>query len=81
VVEEQRRYLERGRVEFLEYIMRVVRAVVVADAGVVAPHDEVGAAVVLADDGVEDGLARAGVAHRRRVDDQAHAAFGIIVFH
>ena len=56
----------------LQQLLGVVRAVerlavaVVARAGVVAADDEVRAAVVLADDGVPDGLARAAHAHRER---------------
>ena len=50
--------------------------VVVAHAGVVAPHDEVGAAVVLPHDGVEDGLPGAGVAHGRRQHGEMDAVLG-----
>ena len=66
VVEEERRDRPARRVELVEDVLRVVGAVVVADAGVVAADDEVRAAVVLAHQRVEDRLARAGVAHRRR---------------
>ena len=45
--------------------LRVVRAVIIADARVISPDDEVRAAVILPDDRVEDRLARPGVAHRR----------------
>ena len=66
-------------VELVEDLLRVVGAVVVADAGVVAADDEVRAAVVLAHDRVEDRLARAGVAHRRRVDGQQRAVRRVVV--
>jgi hypothetical protein len=36
-------------------LLRIVGAVVIADAGVVATHDEVRATVILADQGVQDG--------------------------
>src|SRR5919199_3515440 len=48
VLEEERRDVELLLGEHLEDVLGVVGAVVVADAGVVAPDDEVGAAVVLA---------------------------------
>ena len=66
VLEEHRLDVELVRRELVEDELRVVRAVVVADAGVVAADDEVRAAVVLAADRVPDRLARARVAHRRR---------------
>ena len=56
VLEVQRRDPELARLELLEDLLRVVGAVVVADAGVVATDDEVRAAVVLAADRVPDGL-------------------------
>src|SRR5207237_1113961 len=58
VLEEQRRDAELLRVELIEDQMRVVRPVVIPDAGVVAAHDEVRAAVVLAHNRVEDRLTR-----------------------
>ena len=73
VLEEERRDAHLAGLELVEDVLRVVGAVVVADAGVVAADDEVRAAVVLAHDGVEDGLARPGVAHGRREDAQHHA--------
>ena len=73
VLEEHRLDPELVRLEVVEDELRVVGAVVVADARVVAADDEVRAAVVLAADRVPDRLARAGVAHRRRErrDDDA----------
>jgi len=66
VLEEHRLDVELVRLELVEDQLRVVGAVVVADAGVVAADDEVRAAVVLAADRVPDRLARPGVAHRGR---------------
>ena len=65
MIEEQWLDAELAWCERAEDVVRVVRAVIAAHAGVVAPDDEVGAAVVLAHDGVENRLARAGVAHGR----------------
>ena len=53
--------------DLAEDLLRVERAVVVADAGVVTADDQVRAAVVLAEHGVQQGLARPGVAHLHRV--------------
>src|SRR5215831_20471743 len=58
VLEEHRLDVELVRRELVEDPLRVVRAVVVADARVVAADDEVRAAVVLAADRVPDRLAR-----------------------
>jgi hypothetical protein len=66
VLEEHRLDVELVRLELVEDQLRVVRAVVGADARVVAADDEVRAAVVLAADRVPDRLARPRVAHRRR---------------
>ncbi len=58
--------------------VRVVRAVVAADAGVVAADDEVRAAVVLAADRMPHRLAGPGVAHRSR-EGREHGAVGRVV--
>ena len=78
MIEEQRRDPQTRRVELIEDLLRVVGAVIVPDTGVVAADDEVGAAVVLAHDGVEDRLARAGVAHRRGQHTQKNAVGGVV---
>src|SRR5204863_3165206 len=73
VLEEHRLDPELVRLELIEDALRVVRAVVVADACVITADDEVRAAEVLAADRVPDRLARTGVAHRgrERGDDDA----------
>ena len=81
VLEEERLDAELVDVELVEDLLGVVGAVVVADAGVVAADDEVGAAVVPARDRVEDRLARAGVAHLRREDVEDDAVVGVVVLH
>src|ERR687897_959403 len=63
VLEEERRDAELVRIELVEDVLGVEGAVEGADARVVAAHDEVGAAVVLAAEGVEDRLPRTRVAH------------------
>src|SRR5579875_3195158 len=60
--------------------MSVISTVVVADTGMVAAYDEVRATVVLAHQRVEDGFARAGVAHGGRQHAQNHALARIVVF-
>ena len=79
VLEEHRLDVELVRLELVEDQLRVVGAVVAADAGVVAADDEVRAAVVLAADRVPDRLARAGVAHRRREGGDEHAVGRVVV--
>ena len=81
VLEEQRRDAELLGVDVVEDPLRVVGAVVVTDAGVVAAHDEVGAAVVLADDRVKDSLTRAGVMHLAGVDPEHHVVRVVVVVH
>src|SRR3954447_11353546 len=81
VLEEERLDAELVDVDFVEDLLRVVGAVVVTDAGVVAPDDEVGAPVVPTCDRVEDGLARPGVVHLRREDAEDHPVVGVVVLH
>ncbi len=50
----------------IKYALRIVRAVVVPDARVIAADDEVGASIILSEQCVEDSLARSGVSHGRR---------------
>src|SRR5207244_2946298 len=64
--------------ELLEDILRVVGAVVAADAGVITTDDEVGAPVVLASDRVPDRFLRAGIAHRRREHGYHRAVLRIV---
>ena len=78
VLEEHRLDVELVRLELVEDQLRVVRAVVVADARVVAADDEVRAAVVLAADRVPDRLARARVAHRGRERGDEHAVGRVV---
>jgi hypothetical protein len=66
------------RLELVEDELGVVGPVVIADAGVVAPDDEVGAAVVLATDGVPDSLPWAGVAHGRREGRHDDPVAGVV---
>jgi hypothetical protein len=56
-----------------EDLLRVERPVVVADARVVAADDQVAAAVVLAEDRVQERLAGTRVAHVERVAGHGHA--------
>src|SRR5580704_730773 len=66
VLEHQRRDPQFLRFEALEDLLRVVAAVVIADTGVIAPHDEMRASVVAPCDRMQYRLARAAVAHVRR---------------
>src|SRR5215207_3754635 len=79
VVEEERRDAQLAVLELVEDVVRVVGAVVAADARMVAPDDEVRAAVVLPHERVEDGLARAGVPHRRRQHGEHGARRRVVV--
>src|SRR5215211_6688155 len=70
--------------ELIEDMLGVVLAVegpaagVLARSGVVAAHDKVCAAVVLAADRVEDRLAGSTVAHRRGEDGQHRPVLGVV---
>ncbi len=59
-------------------LLRVVGAVVLADAGVVAADDQLVDAVVLAHERVEDRLARPRVAHRRREGGEQRALARVV---
>ena len=61
--------------------MGVEGAVIITHARVIAADDEVGAAVILTDKGVKDGLAGARVAHGGRIHGEKHPVFRVIVFH
>src|SRR5204862_2225581 len=65
--------------ELIENFLGVVGAVIVAHAGVIAADDEVGDAVIFADERVQNCLARAGVAHGQRHDGQHGAVFVVEV--
>src|SRR5229473_5246021 len=67
-----------GGRETLENLLSVVGAVVIADAGVVAPDDEMGASVVAPDYGVQHRLARPAVAHMCRHHREHRPPFRII---
>src|SRR5690606_13972553 len=61
-VEEQRRDADAARLEFIEDVVSIKAAVVVANASVVAANDEVRAAVVFADQRVKDSFAGTAIA-------------------
>jgi hypothetical protein len=67
--------------EALEDALRVVGAVVLADARVVAADDQLVDAVVLAHERVKERLARAGVAHRGREGREQRALARVVAAH
>src|SRR5437667_136536 len=79
VLELERLDPELARLELLEDLLRVVGSVPVANAGVVAPDDEVGASVVRAHECVKNCLARPGVAHGGGVDPKQYALGRLVV--
>src|SRR3954453_20958996 len=81
VLEEEWLDAELVDVDFVEDQLRVVGAVVVPDTSVVAPDDEVGAAVVPASDRVQDGFARTGVVHLRGEDAEDDPVVRVVVLH
>src|ERR687897_2213182 len=84
VFEEQWGKPDLPFLELVEDVLGVVVAVerpaagVLAWSGVVAAHDKVCAAIVLAADSVEDRLAGSAVAHRRGEDGQHRPVLGIV---
>src|ERR671916_2476805 len=85
VLEEQGGETYLPFLELVEDVLGVVVPVeglaagILARARVVAADDEVGAAVVLATDRVEDRLAGAAVAHRRREDAEESAVLRVVL--
>ena len=67
------------RRELVKDVLGIVGAIVLTHAGVIAPDDEVGAAVVLAGDGVEDGLAGTRVPHGGGEHAQDDPLGGVVV--
>src|SRR5215216_42616 len=78
VLEEERCHAQLLFLELLEDVLGIIGAVVAAYPSVIAAHDEVRAAVVLATDGVEDGLPWSRIPHSRREDRQDGAVFRIV---
>ena len=56
--------------KLLKDLLCFKRTVVVAYARMVAPHDEMSAAVIFPDQGVKDRLARTGIPHPGRIERQ-----------
>jgi hypothetical protein len=80
-VQTQRLDAQRPGRDFPEDFLRVVGTVVIAHAGVVAPYDQVRAAVILSEDGVEQGLARSGVTHFHGVAALHDAVLAEVLVH
>src|SRR5204863_8100814 len=70
----QRPRLERAGRQLVEYPVRVEWPIVFADAGVIAPDDQVRAAVVLAKERVQQRFTWAGVSHVERIARLHHGA-------
>src|SRR5207248_1009794 len=79
MVEEHWRNPQLGGIEIGKDIMGIIGAIVVAYASMITSHNEMRAAVVLAHQGVENGFARTGIAHRSRQHTQDHTLCRIIV--
>src|SRR5215211_8280115 len=78
MLEHERRYPKLLGLELFKDVLGVVGAVVAAYSRMVASHYKVGAAVVFAAEGVEDGLPRPRVAHSGREDRQDGTLLGVI---
>src|SRR5262249_20680466 len=66
-IDLQRLGMKCTRPQLIEDVMRIEGAVVVANAGMVAPDDKVRTAEVLANQGMKQRLAWTGVAHLDRI--------------
>ena len=80
-VEKDGSYTEFSRVELQEFFLRVVWTIEIAHAGVVASHNEMCTAIVLAGDGVEDCLPRTCIPHGRRIEAKHGAMDGQVIPH
>ena len=65
----------------MEDILRIKRSVVVAHTGVVASDDEMAAAVVLTEDGMEQSFTGTGVTHFHGITALNDRVFNKIIFH
>src|SRR5262249_10954760 len=63
----QRFRMERARPELVEDGLRVIRAVIIADAGTIASDDQMRATEILANERMQQRLARTGIAHLDRI--------------
>src|SRR5262245_47169684 len=66
-VDLQRSRVKRTVPQLVEDVMRIEGTVVIADAGVVAPDDQMRAAEILANEGMKQRFARARIAHFDRI--------------
>ena len=80
VFKEQGRDAQFSRREVLKNLLGIIGAVIVADAGMIAPDDEMRAAVILAVERVENRFTRSRIAHRCRKDTEQHAVRRIVIF-
>src|SRR5450432_699645 len=63
VFKEQWRNANLNRIEFIKDVVRVVGAVIAADSGCITSDNEMGAAVILARNGMKKCFSRPSVAH------------------
>src|SRR5258708_903343 len=78
VVEKQWGDTQLFRFEFIEDVMRVISPIVITHSGVIAAHDEMRAAVVLANQRMKDRFARTGISHCGRHDRKDRARCRVI---
>src|SRR6185503_8125628 len=79
MIEEHRRDAEGLGIEFVENVMRIVSAVIAPDSRMIAPDDEMSAAIVLPYDCVKHGFSRARVAHSRGIDRQQRSSLRKVI--
>lgn len=66
-------------IKFIEDMLGIVGAVVVPHTRVIATNNEMGTAVVLTDEGMENRFPWLCIAHRCRINGQNHPIFGEVV--
>ena len=79
MIKEHRDDAQLCRIELGKDVVRIIRSIIVADAGMVATDDEMRATIILAHQRVENGLARTSVAHRGRQYPEYDPVFWIVM--
>src|SRR5712692_1303095 len=80
MIEEHGRDAKLRGIEVREDMMRIIRAIVITDACMVTPDNEMRTSIVLAHERVENGFTRASIAHSSRQYAKNHAIRRIVVF-
>src|ERR687886_129967 len=70
-----------GWLKLIKDVLSIIGAVIVTDACMVAPNNEVSTAIILANQGVENRFSRPSIAHGGWINCQNYSVFWKVKFH